>query len=119
MSKKTIWGIMVAIVVVAVGILVGMQLQKDSDTGGSSSTVRTITGKIVCLPKPGNGPQTLECAFGLQADDHKYYSLRNNTRQDIPTSTKVRVKGTVSAPSSDEIYDIDGVITVQSVETVE
>lgn len=36
----------------------------------------TLTGEHVCLPhKDKDGPQTLECAYGLRTDAGEYYAL--------------------------------------------
>lgn len=36
----------------------------------------TLSGTYVCLPHlDTKGPQTMECAFGLQADDGNYYAV--------------------------------------------
>src|SRR5690349_560866 len=42
-----------------------------------------IEGVIVCLPhKDTSGPQTMECANGLQTEDDVYYALRDTTSDD-------------------------------------
>jgi hypothetical protein len=37
----------------------------------------SVQGEITCLPKVGSGPQTMECAIGLQSSDGRYYGLKN------------------------------------------
>lgn len=85
----------------------------------------TVEGRYVCVPhKDADGPQTLECAFGLRADDGKYYGLdlsATNQLNDAPTESRVMVVGTVvpvEALSADfwQRYDIVGVIGVSRVE---
>lgn len=42
---------------------------------GNQETV-ALEGKFVCLPhRDTSGPQTLECAFGVETDDKTYYAL--------------------------------------------
>lgn len=81
----------------------------------------TLTGTIVCLPhKDRTGPQTLECAFGLQADGGEHYGLRNlnfpGTPGGVDTGNRVRVVGELTAPEPTNIYDIVGVVNVSTVD---
>lgn len=88
----------------------------------------TRTGEISCLPKKGNGPQTMECAFGLLGDDGFYYGIRNFTddqpiSEAIDGAKKVKISGNftkeqLKGPDGNS-YDIAGVIDVQSVEKIE
>lgn len=51
------------------------EVQASSSTELSSSKV-TVSGTIICLPhKNTTGPQTLECAFGIKAQDGNNYGL--------------------------------------------
>jgi len=83
----------------------------------ASGTTITVTGKIVCLPhKDTTGPQTLECAFGLQTDAGTYYALSDTSQQ--PTgiagmagAARVEVTGTL-APHANSRYQDVGVISV-------
>lgn len=75
-------------------------------------------GKIVCLPKKGDGPHTLECAMGLQADDGKFYALKNAQLGSISTDAKVAVKGKLAAPSPTSTYDIAGEIAVEEIREI-
>jgi hypothetical protein len=84
-----------------------------------------ITGTWECLPhKDTSGTQTMECAFGIAADqsDGHYAvntSLMSTTFVDYPTGTKVRVTGVVVPAdqlSSVQKYDIDGVINATTIE---
>ncbi len=42
-----------------------------------SPEIRTVIGKIICLSKKGSGPQTMECARGLLAENGDEYHLAN------------------------------------------
>ena len=82
-----------------------------------------ISGEYVCLPhKNKTGPQTLECALGIKANEGNYYSLDTQSiDQDkvmsLQTGQKILVEGSfvpLVALSSDhwQIYDIEGIIRV-------
>ncbi len=85
---------------------------------------RSIEGTWECLPhRPTGGPQTLECAFGIQAADGHYAvntSLMAASPVDYPTGTRVRVEGVVvpvEQLSSDtwRKYDIVGIISATTI----
>lgn len=98
---------------------------------GSSTTVPqtvVMVGTYLCLPhKNSEGPQTLECALGLKADDGLYYALDlsafTGLAQDVGvgTGTRVRVGGIlvpIEQISSDQWnnYPIRGIIRVTNFE---
>lgn len=78
----------------------------------------TLSGKWECLPHKEKGDyQTLECAFGILADDGAHYeidtSLMERAPVDYPTGARVRVTGIVTPVeqlNSVQIYDIKGVM---------
>jgi hypothetical protein len=80
----------------------------------------SIEGTIVCLPKKGPGPHTLECAYGLQATSGEHYGLRNLFEGDWPwpldTGERARIEGWVEAPEANTSYDIVGIIDVDTFE---
>ncbi len=82
----------------------------------------TVTGRFTCLPhKNTDGPQTLECAAGLAADDGENYALDLSAVTYPADVTNARVTGyftPVEALSSNQWwrYDMRGIIMVQSVE---
>jgi hypothetical protein len=93
-------------------------------TGVVQNNSTTLTGEQTCLPhKDTSGPQTLECAIGLKADDGAYYSMdlsKVNNGLGIDTSKRIRVTGLltpVEALSSDhwQKYDMKGIISVDSI----
>jgi hypothetical protein len=62
---------------------------------------RTIDGTYVCLPhKNTAGPQTMECAFGLRAEDGTHYALdltilrESDAIPGLITEEPVRIEGT-------------------------
>lgn len=81
----------------------------------------SLSGEVVCLPhKDTTGPQTDECAFGLRADDGKYYGLSDTTDDyslvsKLPTGKKVKVTGTFQAMDSQKYQSI-GTIYLKTVE---
>lgn len=80
-----------------------------------------LTGESVCLPHKNPGEmQTMECAYGLQADD-KYYALDlGSFMMDFETGKTMTIEGTfvpLEALSSDQWqkYDVEGIVTVAAV----
>ncbi|MBX4192086.1 hypothetical protein KW798_01220 [Candidatus Parcubacteria bacterium] len=82
---------------------------------GEEGTTMAFSGTLTCLPHKGTGPHTMECAYGLKADDGSYYALQNLWEVNsslTETGTRIRVEGAVSDPENTEKYDIKGVIWV-------
>jgi len=80
----------------------------------------TITGESVCLPhKNKDGPQTMECAYGIKETGGNYYGLRDPEMKfmsDLATGKTITVSGIITdEPESN--YDIVGVIEIQSLST--
>lgn len=112
----------VLLVVLAIVLLVA---KKDDPTTPSSTQNHTSNqqlayeGQYVCLPKTNDGPQTLECAFGLQTDDDVYYALNFDKIQieewsSLQTGDRIRVNGIFE--EEDSIYRSEGTVTVETVE---
>lgn len=83
-----------------------------------------LEGASVCLPhKDMSGPQTLECAFGIRADDGSHYAISTygldaDTVMKAQTSARIRAEGhvvPVQALSSDiwMKYDIIGIMQAE------
>ncbi len=80
-----------------------------------------LEGKVLCLPhKDTSGPQTLECAFGIQTDDGKNYALDAGSTSPLPYNTgdRIRANGVVTpieALSSDhwQKYDVVGIFSIR------
>lgn len=110
---------LVIVLLVTVGILAAYLLT----VAASKNTARDLparadtTGILVCLPhKNSDGPQTLECAYGLRTDDGVHYGLK-----DLPVTctqeavgARLRVSGSLARPDTDNIYDIIGIITTET-----
>jgi len=85
---------------------------------GSPSTANIVTleGTLVCLPHADKtSPQTQECAIGLQDDNQEYYGLKHLPASYPAANSSVKVKGTLSEPATNEIYDVAGNIDVTSI----
>lgn len=110
-------GVIVVIAAVAFWFF-GRDLQQDAANIPPDGDI-TISGTIVCLPhKDTTGPQTLECAYGLQGADENYYMLRDTMATSgpsrivtFPTDTNVEIEGIFTA-LEDEVYATVGMIDV-------
>jgi len=70
----------------------------------------TEQGVITCIPKIGDGPQTMECALGLQTTEGLYYGLRYLSDHDqqfalVSPDITVEITGTLI---DEEMYGPDG-----------
>lgn len=78
-----------------------------------------IQGIMVCLPhRDTEGPQTLECAFGLQDDKGRYFALSDTDPtykniSGVPMNLRVEIEGTFM-PREDTKYQSIGIIEVTS-----
>lgn len=100
----------------------GKTFMQDVKTPEEKPNKVRIKGEIVCLPhKDTEGPQTLECAYGLKSrEDGKYYALGYSDPDalhmtSLPTGEVVVIEGNLSE-QPDSKYDIVGAIEVTSVE---
>lgn len=81
-----------------------------------------IQGLIVCLPRKGNSPATLERKFGLKVDT-TYYELKNVPREAIKNEVIeigniVKIVGTVIETKADSLYRISAAIDVDKLALV-
>mgnify|MGYP001618379436 CR=1 FL=1 len=101
-------------------ILVDQITIVDEQSRGVNQT--TIVGQIVCLPpKNKTGSQTLECAYGIQNKDNKYYGLGFNPQDEISGKIEIILGREVAITGmltlgQDSQYDSLGTIEVVSVE---
>jgi hypothetical protein len=83
----------------------------------------TVTGQSVCLPhKNKDGPQTMECAFGIKAPDGMYYGLRDPDFKYVSTLRNGKtytITGIFTKALPNNNYDTPGSIEIQSVRTRE
>ena len=79
-----------------------------------------VVGKMECLPhKDTDGPQTLECAFGLKDAEGRYFALRDSdpnyqNLSSAPMGVVVEVEG-IFTPRDDSIYQDIGVVEVRRI----
>lgn len=80
----------------------------------------SVRGMMVCLPhKNTDGPQTLECAFGLKDVMGRNYGLRDTDPtykniSGVPMNTSVIVTGRF-IPQEDSLYQSIGTIEVNNI----
>ena len=112
--------IVVPIAVILLTAIVIVALQSKSSVKAPGEGEIIVSGEAVCLPhKNTDGPQTLECAFGLKDDEGQYYGLSDSDPNyknvaAMPTGKKVIVSGTFEKGTSDN-YPIIGTIHVTKV----
>ena len=139
MSKKIIGIIAVMIILAGAGIYFGLNRQPSSPSHKitdfeeieqnlpPASVPITISGETTCLPKTGQGAQTMECAMGLKGTDGRHYGLKNLFKLDPEYKfsvggLRVEVSGTFSPEeikgSDGNKYDVVGVIDVTSIKEI-
>jgi hypothetical protein len=117
-----------AAVAVLAAVLAAAAIRNNSGENAAPYTegeTVTVEGEYQCLPKKGDGPQTLECAFGLRVDDDTHYALDmtdlhnrpdNDFNANYTIGDRLRVTGVFEEPKPDTTYDIRGTIYVESIE---
>lgn len=99
--------------------------ENENIPGGVERGSSTLSGTFGCLPhRDTDGPVTMECAFGIHADNGSYYALDTSAIameriMAISSGSRIRVTGVVvpiEALSSDQwlTYDIEGIMRVES-----
>lgn len=86
----------------------------------------TLEGTVVCLPhKDTSGPQTLECAIGLQTSVNEFYALDANGENPPPykTGQRIRAQGIITPAemlSADRWhkYNMKGIFSFRSKVTI-
>lgn len=89
------------------------RLHAPTTTDGTVS----ISGSLGCLPHKGSGPQTMECAYGLKADNNTWYalSLSDGNIYEYTSKEQLVVTGTLTPADTNETYDIIGTIAVDTI----
>jgi hypothetical protein len=120
MGKKTraLYSAILIIIIIALGAWIFLHSTK-SPAGTPPAGPVTIDGQMTCLPhRDMNAPHTLECAYGLESTDGKYFALTEDsptsTISQFQTGTLVEVQGTF-APGEDTTYDTVGSILISSI----
>jgi hypothetical protein len=97
----------------------------EKGTYAGEAALLSVNGKYTCLPhKDTSGPQTMECALGIQIDSGEYYALDTSAVQNSPVlntgwDSWIKVTGTfvpAETLSSDrwQKYTMVGIIRVTS-----
>ena len=121
------------LVLLVIALFLSLQLKNWVDTtvvphdqepvATTTPDMTTIMGTFTCLPHKGDGPSTMECAFGLKSIDGSYYALdwsdSPHSAFDLPMDRQYLVTGLllpIEAMSSNSFsnYDIKGVMKVSS-----
>ena len=126
---------LLVLAVVAVALVAGfyalnayIYAEKQGDPNDVVSYRGTLSGEVVCLPHVGDGPHTMECAYGLKTDAGEHYALDLNlmSQEHRPLETGERISANglitpVEMLSSDHwrTYDIEGIFSVTDSLTVE
>jgi len=97
-------------------IFVFSQNNKISEMPHVDGSTITVEGEYVCLPKEGNGEQTLECALGIKTDDDVYYSLQfaDSSQINYQTGKRLRVVGTFHDTKQDPYLSIGKIVVDES-----
>jgi hypothetical protein len=95
--------------------------QKSEEKPLDSPSQVIKVGVMICLePVQTDGPQTMECAFGLREDDGTTYGLRSEEPMligSVPTGQRIQVTGTLVSPSKvSDKYDTRGTVDVQTLQ---
>lgn len=117
--KLLAYCVLVTLLVLIATLVTIIFITRQNPPSSASVSQISVRGTVICLPhKDTSGPQTLECAFGLRTNDNRHYLLQNFTpsQTTAEVNTVVQVQGTLSPPAPDTLYDIIGVITVDSLQ---
>lgn len=122
---KTISLGVVALLVLVVGYFFILELNKDSIQDvviDPTPQPMVLEGTYLCLPHiDTSGPQTEECAFGIQADTGEFYAVNfgasAQAMQQFQANARIRAEGFFvpkEALSTDQWqkYDMRGIFTV-------
>lgn len=92
---------------------------------GANQQQIIVEGEVTCLPhRDTSGPTTMECAYGLKADDGSYYGLNAatlppNEPVEYDVGDRISVKGVLLPPADVpgnfwQIYNITGYIQMET-----
>lgn len=126
---KTIALAVITMLVLAVGYLLVAQLvgggQSLNEAIDPTPQQMTLVGTYLCLPHlDTTGPQTEECAFGIQADDGTFYAVNfgasANAMQQFQSNARVRAEGffvpkEALSTNQWQKYDMKGIFTVTQI----
>lgn len=122
MKVLIVIGAIVAILALAFGVrYLDAHFNAKSPQGDKMGV--SVEGEIACLPHKGDGPHTLECAYGFKDDEGNYFALIDARPRHMPeTGTKVKIDGVlVPIDKNDESqpYDIEASIRYAKIREIE
>ncbi len=124
--KKVLLLILGQALVIGIAVLVCAGCKnKNKDAENPAVTIPpageiSVRGMMTCLPhRNTEGPQTLECAFGLKDEQGRFFALRDTDSEyknisNVSHDVVVIVKGTFTSKEDDRYQSI-GIINVKSV----
>ncbi|MDB5165298.1 MAG: hypothetical protein JWM00_188 [Candidatus Saccharibacteria bacterium] len=106
----------IVLLLVAFASVVGwLDASMETKTSGTGSTVAlsdvTLKGESTCLEHVGTGSHTMECAMGIKTASGAVYAIKGEATPAADNS--LEVTGILTPASSDEVYKIDGTLTVK------
>lgn len=112
--------ITVAVILMTSVVVVAIQSRSFVKAPATGKTAITKKGEVVCMPhKNTDGPQTLECAYGIKDEGGDYYGLRydneNSRFSEVQIGQKITVKGLLET-HNDSVYATMGTIRVAQIE---
>jgi hypothetical protein len=120
-TSALVWIVIGIVVLIALAVWAYGFFSTPAPQSMQQSEQVTVAGKIVCLPhRNQSGPQTLECAYGLEGDDGQYYGLTDiaaptaEAVTTFPTNTHVVVRGMLTL-ADDQRYATIGTIEIDSI----
>lgn len=119
--KKLVIGVSLVVVVgagLAFYMLGGVEKVRAAFQPKTQNHSITLKGKLVCLPRQDGGETSaLSCAFGMQAEDGKYYGLSGSKDTALSdaagTSKNIELSGELRSPT-DATYKMEGIVAVDS-----
>jgi hypothetical protein len=118
-SNKIIGALLILIVIAGVASILATASKNKHLAVAAIPSVGAVSlrGTILCLPhRNTNGPQTMECAYGLKDEKGNYYALHDSDPlykniSAVPMNILVDVRGTF-ALKADTLYPTVGLIDV-------
>lgn len=108
----------------AVLVISAFVLTQGSGAPSQPEGLEIVKGRTICLPhKNSDGPQTMECAMGLQDEKGDNYALSDTDQNyanisSLSTEKPVEVTGTMK-PAADSKYQTRGTIEVVKIKIAE
>lgn len=123
MNTNTVIGVIVVLIIVGLAGIYYMEgFSRESRPLDATPRSVTLSGTYTCLPHlDTTGPQTEECAFGIQTDDGEYYAVNFGQSEDsmdqFQSGAHINAEGFVvikEALSTDhwQKYNMKGIFTV-------